>query len=112
MRVPRPEAIRDAFGDLRRIRQEGGPKRVRLEKLERPQGWVFPTSEATVEVEARSGARIRMTPQLPVPWPYAWGYRLARKLNIPLAATLDPEDVAFSLPVPSFLGRRLSDDGS
>ena len=107
MRIPRPGQIREAAGDLRRLRREGGPARVRLERLERPHGWLFPTSEASVEIEARSGARLKLTPELPVPWPYAWGYRLARRLNLPLASTLDPEDLAFSLPIPGFIGRRL-----
>ncbi len=107
MRFPGPRQIRHTFADARRLRREGGPARVRLERLERPRGWVLPTSEATVEIEARSGARIRLTPELPVPWPYAWGYRLARRLNLPLASTLDPEDLAFSVPIPGFIGRRL-----
>jgi hypothetical protein len=104
--------IQDNLRQLRRVRAEGGPRRVRLERLERPAGWIFPTSEATVAIETNSGAEVRLTPELPVPWPYAWGYRLARRLGLPIAATLDPEDVSVSLPVPDFVGRRLSQGSS
>ena len=108
MKIPGPGQIRDATRRLREVREEGGPTSVRLERLERPHGWIFPRAEATVEIEAKSGKRISLTPELPVPWPYAWGYRLARRLGLPIASTLDPEDVAVSLPIPEFLRRRLS----
>src|SRR5215207_2474083 len=112
MRLPGPGQIRDTFRHLRRIRREGGPTRVRLEKLERPRGWLFPTSEAKLEVRTRSGGRIRLAPEFPIPWPYAWGYRLARQLHLPLAATIEPDDIHVSLPVPDFVRRRLSQDRS
>lgn len=111
MPIPGPRQIRDAIRSLREVRAEGGPTRVRLERIERPHGWIFPTSEAEVEIEARSGKRISLTPQLPVPWPYAWGYRVARRLGLPLASTLDPEDLTISVPVPDFLRRRISASG-
>lgn len=111
MWIPRPSQIRGALGRLRTVRDEGGPTRIRLERIERPEGWIFPTSEATVEVEARSGKLVSLTPELPVPWPYAWGYRVARRLGLPLASTLDPEDVAVEIAVPDFLRRRISASG-
>lgn len=80
-----------------------------LEGLGRPRGWVFPTSEARVGIETRSGARVELTPALPVPWPYAWGYRLARRLGLPLASTLEPEDIRVSMAVPEVIWRRLAD---
>jgi hypothetical protein len=106
--LPRPGQIRDTLRGLRRIRREGGPAEVRLEKLERPRGWLFPTSEATLGIRTRSGGRVELTPELPVPWPYAWGYRLARQANVPIAASLEPDDIRLSVPVPDFVGRHLS----
>lgn len=104
----KPGNIRDAVRKLGRVREEGGPRRVRLERIGRPDGWILPTSEATVAIEARSGAEIRVTPELPVPWPYAWGYRFARRLELPLARSIDPEDVRLSVPIPGFIARRLA----
>ena len=111
MPIPRLRQIRGALGRLRTVRDEGGPTRIRLERIGRPEGWIFPTSEATVEIEAASGKRVSLTPELPVPWPYAWGYRIARRLGLPLASTLDPEDVALAVPVPEFVRRRISARG-
>jgi hypothetical protein len=111
MRLPRPGQISDALRGLRRIRGQGGPTEVRLEKLERPRGWLFPTSAATLEIRTRSGERVKLTPELPVPWPYAWGYRLARQLDVPVAASLEPDDIRLSLPVPDFVRRHLSRNG-
>lgn len=104
----KPGRIRAAFRNLRSVREKGGPRRVRLERLGRPEGWIFPTSEASIAIETRSGEHVRVTPELPVPWPYAWGYRIARRLNLPLAGSVDPEDVRVSLPIPEFIARRLT----
>jgi hypothetical protein len=69
----------------------------------RPHGLFLPSTEATVEVETASGNVVRLSPELPVPFFYAWGYRLARRLGVPVASTLDPEDVSVELPVPSWV---------
>jgi hypothetical protein len=72
-----------------------------------PGGLVLPSSETTVEVEAVSGKVLRLSPEFPVPFFHAWGYRLARRLDLPLASTLDPEDLSFELPVPRWVWRGL-----
>lgn len=102
-RIPRPSQIRNGFGHLRDLRDGGGPRRLRLARLERPEGRLFPTSEASIEIETRAGEVVRLNPELPVPFPYAWGYRLARRLGLPLASTLDPEDISFEVPVPGWI---------
>ena len=111
MRIPGPGAIRNAVRQLRQVRDEGGPAEVRLERVNRPRGLLFPTSEVTLSVEARSGETVRLTPELPVPWPYAWGYRLARRLGLPIVRTLEPGDIHLALTIPESIGRRLSSDG-
>jgi hypothetical protein len=91
--------IRRAVSD---INDAGGPRRVRLRRVGRPEGLILPSSEATLEVETASGKVVRLQPELPVPFLYAWGYRLARRLGLPLASTLDPEDVSLEVPVPDW----------
>jgi hypothetical protein len=102
MKIPRPKQIKGAFRGYRDIRRGGGPKHVRLNSVSRPEGFFLPTSEMDLSVETRKGGTVRFTQPVPVPWPYAWGYRVARKLGLPLASTLDPEDVSFGLGVPSW----------
>jgi hypothetical protein len=58
-----------------------------------------------VEVETVSGKVVRLRPELPVPFFYAWAYRLARRLGLPLASALDPEDMSVEMPVPGWSGR-------
>ncbi len=82
---------------------------MRLNSVSRPEGFFIPTSELDLSLETRSGDTVRFTQPVPVPWPDAWGYRVARKLGLPLASTLDPEAVSFGLGVPSWAwpgGRR------
>jgi hypothetical protein len=105
VRIPGPGTIRRAVRDLRRVREGGGPAQVRLERVDRPHGLLFPTAEVTLSVQARSGETIRLTPELPVPWPWAWGYRLGRRLRLPIVSTLEPGDVQLSLPIPEPVGR-------
>jgi hypothetical protein len=73
-----------------------------LVRVGRPEGLFLPSSETTVEVETVSGKVVRLTPELPVPFFYTWAYRLARRLGLPLAATLDPEDLSVEVPVPGW----------
>jgi len=97
---PRPSQLRETARAIGRINRGGGPRRLRLVRVGRPEGLFLPSSEATVEVETVSGEVVRLTPQLPVPFLYAWAYRLARRLGLPVASTLDPEDLGVELPVP------------
>jgi hypothetical protein len=103
--IPGPLQVRSAVRGLAAINRAGGPRRVRLVRVGRPQGRLLPSSELTVEVETASGELVRFDPELPVPFFYAWGYRLARRLGLPLASTLDPEDLSFELPVPGWTRR-------
>jgi hypothetical protein len=74
-----------------------------LVRVGRPQGLFLPSTEATVEVETVSGKVVRLRPELPMPFFYAWAYRLARRLGLPLASALDPEDLSVELSVPAWL---------
>jgi len=102
---PSLSQLRDTAGALRRINDAGGPRRLRLVRVGRPEGHFLPSSEATVEVETVSGEVVRLRPELPVPFFYAWAYRLARRLGLPLASTLDPEDLSVEVPVPGWVWR-------
>ncbi|HEX5913443.1 MAG TPA: calcium-binding protein [Rubrobacter sp.] len=81
----------------------GGKANDPASKVGRPQGRFIPSTEVIVEVETVSGEVVRFDPELPVPFFYAWGYRLARRLGLPVASTLDPEDLNFDLPVPGWV---------
>src|SRR5215207_5051253 len=95
MWVPSPSHLRDTARAIGKINDGGGPRRLRLVRVGRPDGWFLPSSETTVEVETASGKVVRLSPEFPVPFFYAWAYRLARRLALPLASTLDPEDLSF-----------------
>ena len=77
--------IRDSAHALRQVWNGGGPGRVRLSRICPPRGWVFPTTEVVLEVVAKDGRKATLSPALPVPFPYAWAYRVARALGVPLA---------------------------
>jgi hypothetical protein len=78
----------------------GGPAGVRLRGIEQPTGLFVPSSRLKLEVEARSGAKARWEPEIPIPFPYAWGYRIARWLRVPVISSRDPEDVSLSVTIP------------
>lgn len=100
LRYLNPFRIRDAARQIRRISGGGGPRRLRLVSVGHPEGVIVPTSRITLEVEARDGTKSRFAPELPVPWPYAWTWRLARLLKVPLVRSVEPEHVRFSVPIP------------
>jgi hypothetical protein len=100
--IPGPLQVRSAAQALSRINRAGGPRRLRLIRVGRPHGRLIPSTQVSVEVETLSGEVVRFDPELPVPFFYAWGYRLARRLGLPVASTLDPEDLSFELPVPGW----------
>lgn len=91
---------------MRQIWRGGGPARVRLVRVGRPEGLIATTSEVELEVETREGTTAKLAPGVPVPPPYAWAYRVARALNVPLVAKLEPEDLGFSVRVPMSSGSR------
>jgi hypothetical protein len=61
---------------------------------------IIPTSQIVLEVEAKDGSKTRFEPAVPVPWPYAWSWRLARLLKVPLVRSVEPEHLSFSVGVP------------
>lgn len=95
-----PFRIRDAVRNLKRIREGGGPKVVRLTGIGQPEGLIVPTSEICLEVETVKGTTIELKPMVPIPFPYAWAYRAARSLGVPLVSTMKPENLRVDLPVP------------
>ena len=99
---PSLSQLRDTTRAIGKINEGGGPRRIRLVRVGRPHGLFLPSSEVTVEVETVSGEVVRLRPELPVPFFYAWAYRLARRLGLPLASTLDPEDLNVEVPLPSW----------
>jgi hypothetical protein len=86
--------------DARRILSGGGPKIMRLTGVGRPKGLIVPTSAVCLEVEARDGTVTGFVPEIPVPWLYVWGYRLARRLELPLVSAFDPERVSLDVALP------------
>jgi len=100
LRYLNPFLVRRAVRDARRAFSGGGPTAVRVVRIGRPQGIFLPSSQIDFEVIARDESTNRFTTAVPVPWPYAWGYRVARVLRLPLVRRLDPERVRFKLPIP------------
>jgi hypothetical protein len=103
LRYLNPFFIRSAVRDIRRVFGDGGPKLVRLVGVDHPSGWILPSSTVTIEVEGRDGRKELFCPEIPVPFPYAWAWRIARRLGVPLVRSIEPEKVSFAVPVP---GRR------
>lgn len=105
LRLLNPLRIYRAAKQIKAVAGGGGPAAVRLAGVGRPAGLIIPTSEITLEVLARDGTTTRFTPALPVPFPYAWAYRVARRLGVPLVSSLDPERIDVRLTVPRRGGR-------
>jgi hypothetical protein len=103
LRYLNPFRIRAAVRDIRRVFGDGVPKLVRLVGVDHPAGWILPSSTVTIEVEGRDGRRERFCPEIPVPFPYAWAWRIARGLRVPVVRSVEPQKLDFELPVP---GRR------
>lgn len=94
-----PFRIRRFIGEVRDLSGHGGPARVRLVGAENPRGIVFPTSKFLVEIEMKDGYVSEYAPLLPIPWPYAWSYRISRRLGVPLVSSVDPEKLRFDVAV-------------
>ncbi|UJA21198.1 hypothetical protein HJD18_13885 [Thermoleophilia bacterium SCSIO 60948] len=95
-----PFRIRRFVREVRNLSGHGGPARLRLVGAENPRGIIFPTSKFVVEVEMKDGHVADFAPLLPIPWPYAWSYRIAHRLGVPLVSSVDPEKIRFDLAVP------------
>ena len=95
-----PFRIRDAARKIRETAGGGGPKAIRLAGVSHPEGWIIPIARITIEVIAKNGTVTRFEPGLPVPFPYAWTYRLARLLRVPLISRVNPERIRAEFPIP------------
>jgi hypothetical protein len=100
LRYLNPFRIRDAVRRIREVSGGGGPAAVRLAGISHPRGWFIPTSRVTLEVIARDGTVTSFAPAVPVPFPYAWAYRIARRLHVPLVSSFDPERFEANVPIP------------
>ena len=100
LRYLNPFRIRRAVGDIRRVIGAGGPKEVRLAGVSAPSGWIVPTATVTLEVVGRDGRVERFCPTFPVPFPYAWAWRIARRLGVPLVRSFDPQSMRMRVGVP------------
>ena len=96
-----PFFIRSLVRDVRRATSGGGPRLVRVARIREPQGIVLPAAEIDIELVAKDGSVESFTAPIPVPWPAAWTYRLARALGVPVVSSLGKEEqVGLSLRVP------------
>ena len=86
--------------ETRRIRAGGGPREVSLNRIGEPEGWILPTSTLELEVVAKDGTKANFDPAVPVPWPLAYAYRAARKLNAPIVRSLDLDNLGWRLRRP------------
>jgi hypothetical protein len=86
--------------DARKILRGGGPRYVILAGIGQPDGWLIPTSEIRFKVEARDGTTVELTPHLPVPFSFAWAYRFAHRIGVPLVSDIDPNRIHFQVNVP------------
>ena len=95
-----PFAIRRAASDVRSVASGGGPAELHLKGISHPKGWIFPYAEVTLDVVGKDGKTTTFTPELPVMFPLAWCYRLARILKVPLIKDVDPGKISARLDLP------------
>lgn len=68
----------------------GDIQSARLVSVEEPRGIFSPSSEVTVELEGEDGNIHSFQHDMPVPFPFAWGYRLGKRFNVPVLSSLNP----------------------
>jgi hypothetical protein len=95
-----PKRIKLALRGVKSVRRGGGPRRIKLLNLTDPKGLIVGTSMATFEVEALDGTVETIETAIPIPFLYSWGFRIGRKLHLPILRSLDPQKVHFDLKVP------------
>jgi hypothetical protein len=95
-----PFALGRAARDIKSAASGGGPTALRLCRVDHPKGWIFPAATVSLEVVGKDGRVTPIETALPVPFAFAWAYRLARKLGVPLIKDLKPEHVAGEVKVP------------
>jgi hypothetical protein len=100
LRLLNPFRIKKVVRQIREASGGGGPKSVRLAGVSHPEGWIVPTARVCLEVVARDGSVTRFEPNVPIPFPYAWAYRIARKLHVPLVSSIDPGRLRAKVPIP------------
>jgi hypothetical protein len=76
-------AARDAVNDARAF-VSGDVQQARILEVNDPKGWFNPKSNVVLELEAEDGTRRSFDSDIPVPFFIAWGYRLSRRLKVPL----------------------------
>jgi hypothetical protein len=93
-RLLNPFWLRSAVRQIRKVIRGGGPRGLRLVCVGQPHGVIVPRADVVFDVIAADGSVNRFESGVPVPWPYAWTYRLARKLGVPVVRsvpeTLEP----------------------
>jgi hypothetical protein len=100
LRLLNPFRIRRAAQRIREVLGGGGPAAIRVAGVGAPRGLIIPSSRVVLEVRARDGSVTRFEPEVPIPFPYAWAYRIARRLGVPLVSTFDPDAVSFEVGLP------------
>ena len=100
LKLLNPFRIRAAVRAIRETSGGGGPAAVRVTGITSPTGWLIPASQVLLEVKGRDGSITRFAPAFPIPWAWAWGYRVARALDVPIVRGLDPERIRFELGIP------------
>src|SRR5215207_6420822 len=89
-----------AAARIRRVASGGGPRRLRVQGLSQPTGRIIQSSRLKLEIETKDGAKTRWEPEIPIPFSYAWAYRLSRWLRLPVISSHDPENLTFSVTLP------------
>ena len=81
MRLLNPFKVWEYGRGLRDIAAGGGPRSVHLERIGEPRGLIVPSSEVVIQVQAKDGSKVRLDPQIPMPFLLGWGIRLALRLG-------------------------------
>ena len=97
MRLLNPFKLARNIANLHAVATGGGPKAVHLVSVGEPEGLIVPSSQVVVDVETRDGTKVRIEPEVPMPFLVGWGIRLARKLGVPVISGLEPESFAVSV---------------
>ena len=95
-----PFAVRRIIRDTHSVASNGGPSRIRLKGIGRPRGWILPGVTLDLEVVGRDGKVTEIHPEIPVPWPAAWGYRVADWLGVPIVSDVDPTKISTEIGIP------------
>jgi hypothetical protein len=109
-RLLNPFWLRSVVKQIRNVLRGGGPRGLRLVCVGQPHGVIVPRADVVFDVIAADGSVNRFESGLPVPWPYAWTYRLARMLGVPIVRdvpkTVEPGWRVGKEPKPNARARR------